>query len=534
MALIPLALASEFDFLDAREDLTWHSGSPSSKRDGIERRQVDTPGPNDIKSTIETLASAYASLGLLEKEVAMLNLGSLPGDVRKIVDNMKKGLPGLDTGTKVGITNLANSIKDPKNVNMEDIKKANSLLGAEGSVTRQIDPILKPLTNWVAPKGTNDIVLPGIMTLPTPSLGDGWKGTTIPGVLTVPSPTLHWHKDILLGTGAGSSFGGGAEGGGAGILAGLLGLAKQAESAVQKAGNALTKLSGQSGISAGEMSNAVSLVTSATEDVGGLGAALDSTLQDAIEMDERFGPAALNRVVDAKNKNKALVGDLNRVLNDISQLINKPPQALLAVKRHSPKWFVGASIALLLAGSDSPTISAWAQPIPMIVPSNSSNSTRERIVADYFIVTVPNTGVKAFQAFIKTLPDKGVGTQHHYDWPRQYQTYLGRMTRQDAETVNKNRIFAVIGPNKLDKIRWGPHKDSPKKDKMLSHSDSGSHRTKLAARRPAWQVEERENSFLHLRMLSFLPTSPIATLHDNMDFSTEYKHEKTSGKGCTI
>ncbi|KAL8765678.1 MAG: hypothetical protein Q9209_007316 [Squamulea sp. 1 TL-2023] len=502
-ALIPLALAVQLDFLDAREDLTWYNESPASKRDDMERRQVDTPGPNEIKSTIETLASAYASLGLLEKEVAMLSLDSLPGDVRKIVDNMKKGLPGLDTGTKAGISNLANAIKDSKNVNMEDIKKANSLLGAEGSVTRQIDPILKPLTNWVAPKGSNDIILPGIMTLPTPSLGDGWKGTVIPGILTVPSPTLHWHKDILSGTGARSSHGGGtgdAGGGGGGILAGLLGLAKQAESAVQNAGNTLAKLSGQSGISTGEMSKAVSLVTSATEDVGGLGAALDSTLQDAIELDERFGPAALNRVVNAKNKNKALFVDLSRVLNDLSRFINKPPQALLAVKRHSPKWFVGGSIALLLAGSDSPTISAWPAPIPVIVPSNSTNTTNERIVADYFIVTVPNTTVKAFQDFIKTLPDKGVGTQRHYEWPRQYQTYLGRMTRQDAEVVNKDRIVAVIGPNKLDKIRWGPHKDAHGKDKMLSRSDRGSNRTKLVARRPAWQEFQRPDYSFSIRM----------------------------------
>lgn len=269
LGLIPLAVAFQRELAGTEQDLAKFSGSGSTKRDAVQRRQATLPKPDDVKNTLEKLASAYALLGLLEKEVGLIDINSLPEDVRKIFDGIKKALPGIDSGTKAGITSLADSIKNPGQVNGQDIGKANSLLGEKGSVTQQVAATFKQLTGWKAPIGSNDIILPGLLTLPSPSLDDNWKGTVIPGVLTIPSPTLHWSKALMSGSNpggaAGAASGGAAGGAGGGILSGLLGLAKQAEGAVSNAGKELTRLSGLANIGANELSNAVSLVTSATE-----------------------------------------------------------------------------------------------------------------------------------------------------------------------------------------------------------------------------------------------------------------------------
>ncbi|KAL8681480.1 MAG: hypothetical protein Q9186_002426 [Xanthomendoza sp. 1 TL-2023] len=525
--LIPLALAVEIGLSMSEDDLEAFSERPSSKRDGLGRRQNSTPRPEDVKVTLETLASVYASLGLLEKEVALLNLNSLPGDIKKVVEALKQGLPGMDTGIKDGINNLANSIKDPKKVNMEDIKKANSLLGEAGTVTRQADSILKPLTQWKAPEGSNDIILPGILTLPTPALGDNWKGTTIPGVLTVPSPTLHWDQSLLAGSGTGADLGAGGGGGGGGgggaggLLAGLIGLAKQAEGSVKAAGDALKQLN-----------------------TGGLGAALDATLQDATEMttfNQRFAPSSINSVVNARNSAKGLFANLNRVLNNIAQFINKPPQALIALKTHAPLWFPGGVIGFLLAGSNAGVFVSLPKPIPIpvVVATNTTNSTNAYVVDDFFLLTVPNTTVKEYQDFIRTLPDGGSGTQRLYEWPRQYQTYLGRMTRKQAEAVNKHRIVHMIGRNKFKKIPWAPSSYLPEKGPMLSRSEPDSNRTRLVARRPNWHLLERDPASVHLRMLSYpfhrqMYRMMTGRWVDGHLVPYSYTHELSSGAGATI
>lgn len=55
----------------------------------MQRRQATLPEPDDIKNTLEKLASAYALLGLLEKEVGSIEINSLPADVQKIFDSVK-------------------------------------------------------------------------------------------------------------------------------------------------------------------------------------------------------------------------------------------------------------------------------------------------------------------------------------------------------------------------------------------------------------------------------------------------------------
>lgn len=170
--------------------------------------QVDAPKLEDATHALAILAGAYASLQLLSKEVGMIATNSLPEETKKVMGNVKKTLPRIQSGVKDTITDLTNAIKDPKRINKDDLRKADSKLGKQGSLTQQVTPALKPLSEWKPPKGSNDINLSGILSLPAPSLGDNWKGTTIPGTLTVSSPSVPWSKASMSSYATSSSSAG--------------------------------------------------------------------------------------------------------------------------------------------------------------------------------------------------------------------------------------------------------------------------------------------------------------------------------------
>ncbi|KAL9037749.1 MAG: hypothetical protein Q9180_003547, partial [Flavoplaca navasiana] len=551
VGLAPLAVSFERELAESSHDITGYSGQNAAKRDASKRRRDTAPTPELVKQTLIKLASSYALLGMIEKEIGLINANSLPGDTRRIVDSVKKALPGIDSGLKDGINSLTNAIKNPKQIKIADIAKANALLGKQGSVTQQVLSTFKQLTDWKPPVGSNDIILPDLLTLPSPSLGDNWKGTIVPGVLTIPSPSLHWSKGIMSasnnpGAAAGSSGGSGgvaaagAAGAAGGVISGLLGLAKQAEGAVASAGKEITRLSGLPNIDAPQLSNAVSLLTSATKDVGGLGAALDSSLADAYELNQRFPPADVSKVVQAQAANKALSEDLKLVLKDLAGFITRPTQSLATIKRHAPKFVVGGTILALMAKSDSAVIASFPKPVPIIV--GPSNSTIKKPVDEFFMISMVGTSVEAFQRFIQTLPDGGVGPQKHYDWPRQYQTYVGRMTLQEALAVNKNsvqdgkRIIDMIGPNKIQTFDYTSLRS---RRKAWSDFDKRSNGTTLLPRvDPNWEVLRRPESLLHLRMLSYDPQRPMNVLKDQPATGAgaqyDYLYDSSSGSGATI
>ncbi|KAI4113428.1 MAG: hypothetical protein LQ345_005593, partial [Seirophora villosa] len=166
LGLIPLAIAIQKALANVQKDITM--------------LQVDAPELEDATHALAILAGAYASLQLLSKDAGMIATNTLPEETKKVMGNVKKTLPRIQSGVKDTITDLTNAIKDPKRINKDDLRKADSKLGKEGSLTQQVTPVLKPLSEWKPPKGSNDINLSGILSLPAPSLGDNWKGTTIP------------------------------------------------------------------------------------------------------------------------------------------------------------------------------------------------------------------------------------------------------------------------------------------------------------------------------------------------------------------
>lgn len=540
LGLIPLAKAVQKGMDKAQKAITTLN-------------QANSPNSDDVNGVLGVLASAYAILTLLEKEAGMINTNSLPEDIKKIVENIKKALPKINKGTSDTIDNLKNSIKDPKKINKDDLNKAEQLLGRQGSTTGQVTQALKPLTDWKPPKGNDDIILRGILTMPSPSVGDNWKGTTIPGTLTVPSPTLHWDQNIMddhggsgsnSGNGGGNGGGNGWGGGGGGFFSGLFNLAKQAEGAVDGAANALNHLSGLSDISFNDVSNVVSQLTSAaqgqsvyptlslfstdvTTDVGGLGAGFDG-----IELDT-FAPADITRIVEAQNANRALYSDIRETLNSVVQFINQPPQALQLIKREAPKWVIGGTILGLMGKSGSSSINSFPSTKVTSTSSQPAAPTEsDKVVNEYFLVTVPDTPVKAFQAWIKGLPDKGAGVQEHYDWPRVYQTYLTRMTQQEAEVVNGDLIVGHIAPNQMEVI----FHDHVRKDHLSVRSQRTSNETRLETRDlPAVQLWRRYGSALHLRMLSTSAIGLVGQLQHTLDDPQfDYVFEETAGAGAHV
>ncbi|KAL8992214.1 MAG: hypothetical protein Q9169_007275 [Polycauliona sp. 2 TL-2023] len=440
----------------------------------------DSPKSDDVMLALGTLGAAYASMQVLDKQARMLDIKTLPGDTKPFIEKFKTSLPSMISGTRDTITHLTNSMKNPARINKDDIKKADRIMGEQGSVFKQIVPVIKPLLDWKIPKGFNDIILPGILTLPSPTLGDKWTGTVIPNTLSVPSPSTPWDAALLLFVGAkgaagaaGSSSGGGGAGG---LLASLLNLAKQAEGAVKGAADAMNVLSTLCKRDAfscpisflKKLPNTMSQLLAATEDVGGLGAGLD-----AIELDA-FPPADISRVVSVQNANRNLFNVLKGTLSDLANIITHPPAALQLLKKNSPAYVAGGAVLTLLSKTNGGSIGA--------LPWNAVGAKKGR--NEYFMVTVPNTPVKVFHDFIRKLPDKGAGPQRLYDWPRQYQTYVGKLTRKEAEAVNTASIIAVISGNRIRVVGepMAIEGEPAGKDRMLSRSALRSNGTRLESR----------------------------------------------------
>ncbi|KAL8787213.1 MAG: hypothetical protein Q9213_002324 [Squamulea squamosa] len=400
-------------------------------------------------------------------------------------------------------------------------------------------------------KEFNGIIIPGILTLPSPTLGDDWKGTIIPGALSIPSPSLHWDKSLLMSkkSSGGSASGDGSGSGVGSLLAGLLGLAKQAEDAVSKAASALNGLKCEKSLDSCPISfpnraNAVAALASAAEDVGGYGAGLDTALDESIELQERFPPTAKSQIFDMQKSNRGLFSKLKDILQDVSQCITKPAQCLKVVTKYKQAFAVGGPILALLAQQGSARVAALPRPIIPLMPTNSTEAKRKPD-DQYFIVTVEGTTVEAYQKFIKSLPDKGSGVQRHYDWPRRYQIYLARMTELEAHAANGNRIVDMIGSNRINvqKPLLSNYVNAERKDLIGPRLNREMDRTRLLARAPPkpaakyapFVLERRLHSDLHLRMLSTHPLATVSALQYTMrDTQYDCLHEQSSGKGITV
>ncbi|KAI4267005.1 MAG: hypothetical protein L6R35_006888, partial [Caloplaca aegaea] len=483
IGLVSLALAVQKGLVEVQSKISMLSQSRSPKAD-------------DVKRVLGTLHSTATSLKVLNKEAPMINMKSLSSETQKAIEGVKKGT--MDT-----IANLEHSVKNPKTVDRDEIRKASHLLGQQGSITKQATAALKPLIDWKPPKGIGDIVIPGLLNLPSPSLGDVWKGTTVSSgslTLSIPSPTVHWDQSILSDS---SNFGNG--GGGGGLLSSLFNLAKQAEGAVNDAAGLLTGADGLSSIAFEDVMNLVSRLTSAVQDVGGLGAGLEE-----IELDA-FPPADISRVVGIRNANRVLYTEIKQTLNIVSQYITKPPQALQIIKEEVPKWVIGGTVITLLALSGSNPISSLPQIKTTGTPPKPPAPTESKEAKeDWFLISIPNSVEKDWMAFITSLPDKGLGPKQSYDWPVRRQTYVAKLTLPEAQAANRNRLVDQLVINRVKIILNNVTSRSTKSHKRKT---SFAHGNVTELHRRTFAIQSRDNSPVHLKMLSANPHADISSVH---------------------
>ena len=226
---------------------------------GKAQQQLDTLSQSNttnatVVPVLGILAGAYTSLGIFAASLPKINPNSLPQDAKPIIQGIGKSIPQIQKGTQDTIDDLTKAISDPKNVNMDGIHKAQQSLGKQGSVTQQVEQAFKQLTDWKPPKGIGDITLPNSITLPSPTIGDNWKGTSTKDTLTVPSPSVNWDKPSSSSSYPGSS-----------IMELFKGLAQQASDAVTAAASSVTLLSGLASASSNDFYDLVGLFTSAIE-----------------------------------------------------------------------------------------------------------------------------------------------------------------------------------------------------------------------------------------------------------------------------
>lgn len=238
LGLLPLAYGIKKGFTKTKKSIDTLAESKS-------------PTAEDTKRASEVLAGLGFSLGLFGATIPKLNFNSLPQDSKPIIRNLAEKMPSIQKGTQEAIDDLKNAIKDPKNVNIDKIRKAQQLIDRQ---IQQVTQPFKQLTDWKPPKGAGEMVLDSV-TLPSPTLGDSFKGTKI-GDISIPSPSINWNKPFVSSSQTGST-----------AMEGLKSLGEQAVSAVEAASSSFLLLSGASSGSIGftTFGNLLGALTSAAE-----------------------------------------------------------------------------------------------------------------------------------------------------------------------------------------------------------------------------------------------------------------------------
>ncbi|KAL8773359.1 MAG: hypothetical protein Q9209_001753 [Squamulea sp. 1 TL-2023] len=163
---------------------------------------------------------------------------------------------------------------------------------------------------------------------------------------------------------------------------------------------------------------------------------------------------------------------------------------------------------------DGPLSPKPAPPLP--VPVSDSEPS------DWYLNTVPGTSVKAFQEWIKGLPDKGTGRQHIYSGCN-YQAYAGRWTMEEAEVINQDPIVDHQVPNVPLEHDWGFFKgDLPS---VLE--------TEVRKRVDSPTIITAPGSQRHLKILSLFKNLKIADFSDTNSL-LDYAFERSAGSGTFV
>ena len=188
-------------------------------------------------------------------------------------------------------------------------------------------------------------------------------------------------------------------------------------------------------------------------------------------------------------------------------------------------WIHGQqSIQNLASGSPKGT------PTPTASASSSASSSSNTAEPTQWILnTVPGTSVEAFDKFIKTLPDRGQGTRIVFPNLRD-QSYVGLMTRAQAEEVNKNPIVDQISGASAEYRVHDNGSDFYGEYNNDSIIESGHH--KITSRAPRLDFVTEEFPYEHLHLLSWPPDRNFL---DSPYVPTEkYIREQSDGEGTFV
>lgn len=254
------------------------------------------------------------------------------------------------------------------------------------------------------------------------------KGLTIAGFTTIGKPTKPAGSFPTAGSGA---------------IDALKPVASSALKAIRDAQSAAKQFSQNHSPSSGDVRNILDHLCSAFKGLSGL-----KTVADDIELTS-FSGEDIPKVKEVRSGLGNLIDAVFDDTTGLGQWATSTSKGLkqlpkLATQLAGVAGGFGATGGVLLAISQwHPTSPAQKHRKPDPASLTLSSSTSKPTA--WILNTVPGTSVKAFDAFIKTLPDKGAGRRIVYPHLSD-QCYIGKMTLAQAKLVSKIPIVDQLSP----------------------------------------------------------------------------------------
>ncbi|KAL8910761.1 MAG: hypothetical protein Q9171_003973 [Xanthocarpia ochracea] len=263
--------------------------------------------------------------------------------------------------------------------------------------------------------------------------------------------------------------------------------------------------------SASEISDASNALDTAGSDLSAL-----STQLDAIEMQSLTSGQAATLQTELTNLRTAseIVSGLSTRLKGAINTAGFRAAALVVATLATEQYVLQS--LFFFTRPDNPLAPGAITP-PMFSPPDY---TRPQ---EWYINTVPGTSVKDFQAWIKTLPDKGQGRQHIYGGAN-FQSYVGKWTEEESIIIHENPIVSHQIPNVRLQVSWNfLQEDIPA---VLEDN----------LRRRAGNAEILQNRGIHhLNILSLPKKKDISSLKiPNEDLLYHYMYEASAGLGTFV
>ncbi|KAI4269556.1 MAG: hypothetical protein L6R38_007426 [Xanthoria sp. 2 TBL-2021] len=237
---------------------------------------------------------------------------------------------------------------------------------------------------------------------------------------------------------------------------------------------------------------------------------------DGIEMQSLTGGQPANvrtELANLQNAAKTVSGLSSRLRG----AVNTPGfrAAAIIVASIATEQYVLQSLYFFL-GQDNPLASGATPPI--VVPQSDGEPQ------EWYINTVPGTSVKDFQAWIKTLPDKGLGRQYIYE-AADFQSYVGKWTDEESIVIHENPIVSHQIPNKVEDSKWF----------LFQNNVTTVLEDYLQRRVDSTEIRNNGFSVRYLDILSLPKDKDISSLPDpNMDSNFWYLWEGSGGSGSTV